>query len=177
MISGRTRIFPYNFKTIAYTSAVVTEAATPDPKGGGSSGGTVIINWACNRRLYLRIIPPEDFLEWMNLHMELSLSFRQYSSEWQYTIPDSAKVLERVRVVQDLPMFMTEPDRPGKQLVLNKAHTNDAIDLSLDLTGLISKTGANWVELVFPEYFLDLIGWGFIGVWKLDALFTTEGIR
>lgn len=178
MISDKIRVFPYNFKTIAYTSAIVTEAATPDPKGG-SSGGLVTVKWVCNKSLFLRIIPPDDFLEWKNLHMQLSMSFRQYSGAYPNSIPLSAKILEKVRVVQVLPFPVTSPS-PGKQFVLNKAGTgfdNNEINLDIDLTSLIDPTGPNWVELVFPDYFIDKIAWGFIGIWKLDALYTTKGIR
>jgi hypothetical protein len=172
------RVYPYNFKTIAYTSAIVTETGTPDPKGGGSTG-LVSIKWACNKRLYLRIEPPEDFLEWKNLHMELAMSFRQYEGAWPYTIPTAAKVLESVRVVQELPFPVTELV-PGKGITLNRAASGlsgNELDVSIDLTQYLDPTGINWVELTFPDYFIDMMSWGFISSWKLDALFTTEGIR
>lgn len=163
-ISSKVREYPYNFKNVAYASAEDPNAA--------------VIVWACNQKLFMRIIPPDDFLEWKNLHLSFSVTFRENSAGFPHTIPPADLRIVSVGVIQDLPFPITTI-MPGRRIDLNKSVPNVStpLEFQVDLSGLIDPTDINWVELVFPDYFIDLQSWGFITLFKLDALFTTEGIR
>lgn len=153
------RVYPYNFKTISYKSYMPQLHAS-------------IYN-LCNQKLYLRMVPPDDFLEWKNLSMQLQLAFNPAKG-----IPAADLKLVSVGVVQELP-FPIEAVPEGKRIVLNKSVPNTATKLvvDIDLTTMIDPTGPNYVELVFPPSFLYLDQWGNMEIWKLDALYTTRGIR
>ena len=157
------RVFPYNHKSISY------QTGNPDfPVAYG----------LCNQFLYLRVVPPDDFLEWKDLHTEFSILFNAASG-----LSASDLKLVSIGVVQELPGIMLSPlDQapvPGKRIPMNKTVPGFSTRLthSIDLTSMIDPTGPNWVELSFPKAFYQVSGWGHLDFWKIDTLFTTEGIR
>lgn len=161
--STQKRVFPYNHKSISYNTG------SPD---------FPIAYGLCQQFLYLRVVPPDDFLEWKDLHSEISILFNAASG-----VPVADLKLVSIGVVQELPTLLLQPSAvapvPGRRIPVNKSVPNFATRLthSIDLSSMIDPTGPNWVELAFPESFFQVNGWGHMDFWKLDTLYTTKGIR
>lgn len=157
-VSTLQRVFPYNHKSITYRT-------------GGLD--FPIAYGLCNQKIFLRIVPPDDFLEWKGLHTKISMLFNPASG-----IPTADLKVVSVGVVQALP-FPVDAANPGKRITVNKSVPNTAtvLEFDIDLTTLIDSTGPNWVEIAMPASFLNLSGWGHMHIWQIDALYTTKGIR
>lgn len=159
-MSGSTlqRVYPYNHKTISWQT--------------GSSLFPISYG-LCNQKILLRMVPPNDFLEWKNMHMKALIKFNPASG-----ISAADLKVVTVGVVQALP-FPVDQVIAGKRITVNKSVPDAAttLELDIDLTTLISSTGPNWVEITMPPFFLNLSGWGAMLLWQLDADYTTKGIR
>lgn len=138
----------------------------------------------CSTKHLLYIVPPENALTIENLFCHLKLTF-------DVAIASGDRILEYIGVSDVYPeVVFAEPNRLVKFQLDQAADGNREIDLKIDLTPLLKKTnvayreyfgddpgGATYVMLKFPDALLNETNVGTFNIWKLDAQFTTEGIR
>lgn len=139
----------------------------------------------CQDKHYIYIVPPEKALTIENLVMHLKFTF-----DAGVTAPD--RVLQWVGIGSDYPLFITSDPVYFRKIDLNlAADANRKIDTMLDLSHLLKKTNVNfrslfgtftsndytYVILKFAEANRGVSNVGTINLCRIDAQFTTEGIR
>lgn len=106
-------------------------------------------------------------------------------------------MIESIGMVDEVPLLITSDANRQRRIELNQtADANRRVDISVDLTHLLKNddvayeetgfdtgpdTGYTMVEILLPNT-LDInnanyLNVGSVELWKIDALFTTIGIR
>lgn len=125
----------------------------------------------CNRKLYFRLVPPDELLEHKGLHTTFICVFDP-------SVPAPARVIRSIGIGSDRPPFVTSDPTIYKKVTLNKvADANRRVEISIDLTPLVLRTNDNYVVIELDDSLLNVSNLGTIKIWKIDELFTTRGIR
>ena len=158
--------YPYSLKTVAADS------------GQG----------ICTNRFFMYMIPPKDALTIERLYCHFVMTF-------DAGISAADRKILSLGIVDELrPFPMTEDANYQRRQDLNiSADANRVIDVSVDLTHLLNKTNVRYeesgfdsnpittgytaVEVLLPLSLANTSNIGVLTLWKIDALFTTTGIR
>lgn len=141
----------------------------------------------CTARAFLYMLPPKDALTIERLYCHLVMQFDS-------GIAVGDRVLESIGIVDELvPFPMQAISHYQRRQTLNlQADSNRRVDVSLDLTHLLNRSnvaysesvlddgpanGYTAVEMKLPDTLQYSGITGTIELWKIDALFTTTGIR
>lgn len=125
----------------------------------------------CNRKLYFRLVPPDELLEHKGLHTTFICVF-------DASVPVGARVIRSIGIGNEVPIFVTDNPTIYKKVTLNKvADANRRVEINIDLTPLVLPTNDNYVVVELDNSLLNVSNLGTIKVWKIDELFTTRGIR
>lgn len=139
----------------------------------------------CQDKKYIYISPPEKALTIENLHMHLIFTF-----DAAITVPN--QVLQYVGIGSDYPLFITSDPVYFRKIDVNQAADGSRkINIMLDLSHLLKKTNVNfrslfgtfatndftYVILKFGDGNRSVSNVGTINLCRIDAQFTTEGIR
>lgn len=142
------------------------------------------IGW-CGGKILLFIMPPEKALTIENLSIHFKATFDSGVASGQ-------RIVKAVSIVDDIPLLYNSNSDLNymRTLDLNvAADVNRKVDLKLDLSHLLKKDNVGFRDLfeepsgltyVMIEPDNALIGnnnIGTIDLWKIDAQFTTQGIR
>lgn len=141
----------------------------------------------CGGKILLYVMPPEKALTIENLYVHFKATFDSGISSGQ-------RIVKSISIVDKRPFFYDSNSDVNymRTLDLNiSADANRKVDIKVDLSHLLKKDNVG-----FREYFADsdmpnltyvmiepddaLIGNNNIGridLWKIDAQFTTQGIR
>lgn len=158
--------YPYSLKTIA--------------AGSGQS--------ICLNRFFMYMIPPKEALTIERLFCHFVMTFDSGVAAADRKIV-SVGIVDEVR-----PFPMTsDANYQRRQAVNLSADANRVVDLSIDLTHLLKHdnvryeevafdssdidTGFTAVEILLPEALSSTSNIGVLTLWKIDGLFTTDGIR
>ncbi len=160
--------YPYTLKTI----------------GPGDKNNSLTI---CGYRAFLYMLPPKEALTIERLFCHLVFTFDS-------GVATADRVIQSIGIVDQVPLLPTSDANYQRRQTLNvQADANRKIDISIDLTHLLKRTnvrysesgydssgpttGYTMVEVLFPNTISFASTAGVINLWKLDGLFTTEGIR
>lgn len=139
----------------------------------------------CQDKQYIYISPPEKALTIENLVIHLKFTF-----DAGVAAPD--RVLSSVGIGSDYPLFITSDPVYYRKIDINQAADGSRkIDVTLDLSHLLKKTNVNfrtlfgtfitndftYVVLKFADNNRGVSNVGTIDLCRIDAQFTTEGIR
>lgn len=139
----------------------------------------------CGGKILLFVMPPEKALTIENLSIHFKATFDS-------GIASGQRIVKSVSIVDDIPLlYDSNSDLTYmRTLDLNvAADVNRKVDLKLDLSHLLKKDNVGFRDLfeepsgltyVMIEPDDSLIGnsnIGTIDLWKIDAQFTTQGIR
>lgn len=140
----------------------------------------------CGGKILLYVMPPEKALTIENMYVHFKATFDS-------GVSSGSRVVKAISVVDKIPFFYDKNDDVNymRTQPLNvSADVNRKVDIKIDITHLLKKD-----NVAFREYFDDnidgatyvmiepddsLIGNNNIGridLWKIDAQFTTQGIR
>lgn len=142
---------------------------------------------ACLNRFFLYMLPPKDALTIERLFCHFVFLFDS-------GVAAADRVIQSVGIVDELTPFpiTAESNYQRRQTVDMQADSNRRVDLSIDLTHLLNhdnvayeesasdtgpSDGYTAVEILLSNNLQSTANPGTIEVWKLDALFTTTGIR
>lgn len=126
---------------------------------------------SCGNRYFLRAVPPEDMLEAKEIYTELVFRFSD-------SVAVGDRKIIKIGVASDAPGFFEDPPEEAKYIVRDFPAVGTLLHVSLDLTPyLISKTGDNWIEVVFDETLAGFGSFGTFKLWKVELVHTTEGVR
>lgn len=139
----------------------------------------------CRGVVLMRVQQPDDALTMENLLMRFRMRFDASTAAGAF------RTIKRVGVVSEVPslaFFGPAPDDPNLGIVPDyhryldvsyAADGNRYVDVRLDVSSLIDKSrpDQNWVYVMIDDvdYIASLTG--DIKLWKMDALYTTTGIR
>jgi len=147
-------------------------------------------NFICSEHIWMYITPPKDALTIENLYIHLIIEFDSGVS-----VDD--RILRRIGIVNTIESGARfDPTQADwyRYIELNQAADgNRRVEVKMPLTHLLKKTNVRWqdlfsdqfgdeetytyVVLQFPHSLVSNQTVGKILLWKLDALFTTTGIR
>lgn len=159
--------YPYSLKTIA--------------AGSGQS--------ICRNRFLMYMIPPKEALTIERLFCHFVMTFDS-------GIAAASRKIDSIGIVDETSSIFpitAEANYQRRQTVDLSADANRVVDLSIDLTHLLkhdnvryeevgfdssdTDTGFTVVEIKLPDALEDTSTIGVITLWKIDGLFTTDGIR
>jgi len=142
----------------------------------------------CTNRFFMYMIPPKDALTIERLYCHFVMQFDS-------GVASADRVLQSLGIVDELrPFPQTKIANYQRRQALNiSADSNRRVDVSIDLTHLLkhnnvayeesvfdpgsSDTGYTAVEVLLADNLLNTSNVGTLELWKIDALFTTTGIR
>lgn len=140
----------------------------------------------CSYRYFFYITPPRNALTIENLYTRIRLTFSA-------AVATANQKIVSVGIADQVPTSVTGTPNYEKLFTLNQAaDANRVIDLRLDLSVLLNRnnvgyresggtypsTGYTYVELNLSSNVNNgATGQVTINLWKIDALFTTTGIR
>lgn len=142
------------------------------------------VGW-CGGKILLFVMPPERALTIENLSIHFKATFNS-------GIASGQRIVKTVSIVDDIPlMHNSNSDLNYKRtLTLNAAaDVNRKVDLKLDLSHLLKKdnvgyrdlfeepSGLTYVMIEPDDSLIGISNIGTIDLWKIDAQFTTQGIR
>ena len=142
---------------------------------------------ACLNRFFLYMLPPKDALTIERLFCHFVFLF-------DAGVASGDRVVQSIGIVDQLVPFpiTATSNYQRRQSVNMTADANRRVDLSIDLTHLLKHdnvayeedafddgptTGYTAVEILLADALQSTSVTGTIESWKLDALFTTTGIR
>lgn len=158
--------YPYSLKTIAADSNQIL----------------------CTNRFFMYMIPPKDALTIERLYCHFVMTFDS-------GISAGDRRLISLGIVDELRPFpqTAVANYQRRQDVNVSADASRVVDVSMDLTHLLKKTNVRYeengfdsnpittgytaVEVLLPESLSSTTNIGVLTLWKIDALFTTTGIR
>lgn len=139
----------------------------------------------CQDKALLYIVPPAQALTIENLFCHFKLTF-----DTGVAVAD--RVVEYIGVCNEIPLLVTgEPSYLRKHDLDIAADGNRQVDIKIDLSALLNRDHANYREY-FDDPTTDDFTYcvvkladgcrgnnnvGTVNIWKLDALYTTTGIR
>lgn len=144
----------------------------------------------CGRRIFMYLIPPKDALTIERLYTHFVLQFNA-------SIDTADQVVQSVGIVSEIPLTDSTDATYQRRLELNtQADSNRRVDIGIDLSHLLKNDNVAYEEggfdpaddegFTFVEIRLsdnlnsghpNYLNTGTIELWKIDALFTTVGIR
>jgi len=136
------------------------------------------------------LIPPKDALTIERLYTHFVLQFNA-------SIDVADRVVQSIGIVDEIPLFDTADANYQRRIDLNlSADSNRRVDIGIDLSHLLKNDNVAYEEggfdpaddegFTFVEIRLsdnlnvshpNYLNTGTIELWKIDALFTTVGIR
>lgn len=139
----------------------------------------------CRGVVLMRVQQPDDALTMENLLMRFRMQFDSGTASGAF------RTITRVGIVSEIPslaFFGSAPDDPNLGItpdyhryidVSIAADVNRYVDFRLDLSSLIDKSAPdqNWVYVAIADVDYNSSLTGDIKAWKMDALYTTTGIR
>ncbi len=140
---------------------------------------------ACQDKVYLYIVPPEDAVTIERLYVHLRFTFDS-------SVAVGNRVVEAIGIGNELPLLIGQEPSRYREVVLNQAADGDRkVDIRVDLTHLLEKTHAKYrdffndpatedmtyVVLKLHDNLRGVLTVGTINLWKIDALFTTRAIH
>lgn len=139
----------------------------------------------CRGVVLMRVQQPDDALTMENLLMRFRMRFDSGTASGAF------RTITRVGIVSEVPslaFFGPAPDDPNLSItpayhrslaVSFAADVNRYVDFRLDLSSLIDKSnpGENWVYVMIDDVDYQSSLTGDIKAWKMDAIYTTTGIR
>lgn len=142
-------------------------------------------NTFCQDKEFLYIVPPAQALTIENLFCHFKLTF-------DTGVPVASRVLEWIGVANEVPLSLNTPINYLRKHDINlAADGNRQVDVKIDLSALLNRDNANYREY-FDDPTTDDFTYcvvklangcqgnnnvGTVNIWKLDALYTTTGIR
>lgn len=145
------------------------------------------VGW-CGGKILMYVVPPEKALTIENISIHFKATF-------DAAIPSGQRIVKSVSIVDKIPLMYNSNSDVNyiRTLQLNTAAdaTTRKVDMKLDISHLLKKDNVGYRELfgdsampnltyVMIEPDDALIGntnIGRIDLWKIDAQFTTQGIR
>lgn len=139
----------------------------------------------CQDKHYIYVVPPEKALTIENLVVHLKFTF-------DAGVAAPNRVLQYIGIGSDYPLFIESDPVYFRKIDLNlAADVNRKIDTTIDLSHLLKKTNVNfrslfgtftsndytYVILKFADANRGVSNVGTINLCRIDAQFTTEGIR
>lgn len=141
----------------------------------------------CGGKILLYVMPPEKALTIENM-------FVHFKATFDSSVPSGQRIVKTIGIIDKRPLFYDSNSDANyyRKLDLNiAADANRKVDIKVDLSHLLKKDNVG-----FREYFSDssmpnltyvmiepddallgTINIGRIDLWKIDAQFTTQGIR
>lgn len=138
----------------------------------------------CQDKTYFYVVPPEKALTIENLFVHLKLTF-------DAGIASGNRKLEYIGIGNELPLFVEDDPTFFRKIDFNlSADANRKIDVKIDLSHLLNKENAGYRDYFgdIPDNLTYVIiktaagnrgvsNVGTINLCKIDAQYTTEGIR
>lgn len=139
----------------------------------------------CFDKVILYIVPPEDALQIEGLYVHFRMTFDS-------AVPSGDRVVRSIGICNEVPLTLADDPALLRVVQLNQAaDINRKVDIRVDLTHLLVKgnvrhrdyftdPGTGDLTYVIVQLDTDLrstANVGTIDLWKIDALFTTKGIR
>jgi len=139
----------------------------------------------CGGKILLFVMPPEKALTIENLYVHFKATFDS-------GIASGQRIVKSISIVDDVPLlYNSNADLTYiRTLELNvAADGNRQVDLKLDLSHLLKKdnvgfrdlfeepSGLTYVMIEPDDSLVGVSNIGTIDLWKIDAQFTTQGIR
>jgi len=134
------------------------------------------------------MLPPKDALTIERLYCHFVMQF-------DAGVASGDRVVQSIGIVDELPPFpnTSESNYQRREILNVSADSNRRVDISIDLTHLLdntnveytesgfddnpAETGYTAVEILLSDNLLNTSTVGTLELWKIDALFTTTGIR
>lgn len=161
--STKHHVFPYTIKSVALNG----------------------MTW-CGGKVLMYVIPPEKALTIENM-------FVHFKATFDSGVSVGNRVVKRIAVVDKIPLLYNSNDDVSyyRYLDLNiAADGNRKVDIKIDISQLLKKDnvgyreyfdddlgGLTYVMIEPDDDLLGVVNFGTIDLWKLDAQFTTQGIR
>ena len=144
----------------------------------------------CGRRIFMYLVPPKDALTIEKLYSHFVFQFSA-------SISASDQVVQSIGIVDEIPLTDSTNATYQRRIDLNtQADSNRRVDIGIDLSHLLNPDNVAYEEggfdpaddegFTFVEIRLsdnldsnhpNYLNTGTIELWKIDALFTTVGIR
>lgn len=157
--------YTYSFKSAAYANQ--------------SSSGSDL----CTEKVLFYLIPPQDAISIQYLRTHLIIEFDS-------GVPAASRILESIGIADEFNYIDEQVDYLRILPIGQAADANRRVELDINLTPLLNKdniaystelsilgNGYTFVYLKFPDALAANLSVGRIILWKVDALFTTKGIR
>lgn len=168
---SKQQAYPYSLKTVS-----ASESST-----------SLMSGLICGSRFFMYMLPPKNALT-------LERLFCHFVFQFDSSIDVADRIIQSIGIVDELPPFPeTAVSNYQRRQELNiAADSNRRIDVSMDLTHLLNKDnvayeenafdpgpddGYTAVEILLSEDIPVLTATGVVELWKIDGLFTTDGIR
>jgi hypothetical protein len=149
------------------------------------SVGMVDTAW-CGGKVLLYVVPPDRALTIENMYVRFKATFDS-------SVASGNRVVKRIAIIDEIPALYNSNDGVGyyRYLDLNvAADANRKVDIKIDISHLLKKDnvgyreyfdddlgGLTYVMIEPDDDLLGTINIGTIDLWKVDAQFTTQGIR
>lgn len=158
---SKQQVFPYSMRTIAAINQTM-----------------------CSYRAFMYIVPPKSALTIENLYTHFVMLF-------DAAVAAADRKILSIGISDQVP-FITDNANFQRQIDINQsADANRRVDLAIDLSALLKRTNAGYkettdsslgtgytyVEILLPLNIGTNANTGTIELWKIDALYTTTGIR
>lgn len=139
----------------------------------------------CQDKTFLYIVPPAQALTIENLFCHFKFTFDS-------GVAAANRVVQYIGVCNEIPVnIASDPSYLRKYDINQAADANRKVDIKLDLSALLNREHANYREFFddptsddFTYCIVKLADGcrgnnnaGTVNLWKLDALYTTTGIR
>lgn len=142
------------------------------------------VTW-CAGKILLYVMPPENALTIENMYVHFKATFDS-------GISSGNRIIKDISIVDKLPSLYNNDDVNyirTQQLNIT-ADGSRKVDIKIDITHLLKKDNVGYRELFDDNYggltyvmiqpddsVIDIADIGTIDLWKLDATFTTQGVR
>lgn len=164
-MSETTKFQPYKY---SLRSTVI--APTTFPNG-----------YFCSQKFFVYPVPPEDAISIENLYLHLIMQFKS-------GVAAGDRKITKIGIASDRPPYGFEPQRLKTYAVNLSADVNRKIDTRIDLSALLKNDFVRWRDYfndpatddatyVYIELATDNAANGDLILCKMDALYTTTGIR
>lgn len=143
-------------------------------------------SYICNTKLYVMPVPPEDALTIENLYLHLKIRFNS-------GIAAGNRKIMKIGVANERPSFVEQaPSRLRTYDVNLSADGNRYIDTTIDLSALLDREAVGYkgyfdfedpakqytyIYIELPEALMNTGTIGDLIICRMDALYTTLGIR
>lgn len=164
MDSNRKQEYPYSLRTVMATELDM-----------------------CLYRSFFYVVPPQEALTIERLYCHINFEFDS-------SVAAGDKRIEYIGITDEVPLdYEADANYQRRQYVGVAAGPDDRVDISMDLSHLLKRdnvgyreetlgvsdptTGYTYVEVLMPASIGTNNTTGVYHLWKIDALFTTTGIR